>query len=69
MGCPKEGCFHWVCPGGAADVSGKTHASVDDAFKNGEWRSFPDGGCACSFGKCTRLDPDGEADFYEPCDC
>jgi hypothetical protein len=28
---------------------------------------WPEGGCDCPFGRCTRLDPvTGDADFYEP---
>ena len=64
--CPKEGCFHWISPGGATDVSGKVHQSLQDSFKNGTWVNFPKGGCSCSLGKCTRLHEDGEDDFYEP---
>jgi hypothetical protein len=30
------------------------------------WAMWPDGGCACPFGRCTRLDAvTGDADFYE----
>lgn len=64
--CPKEKCFYWICPGGAADMSGKTYATVEDAFKKGKWQSFPDGGCSC-LKKCSRLHEDGEGDYYEPC--
>jgi hypothetical protein len=63
--CPKDGCFHWITPGGAADMSGKLHQSVQDSFKDGEWVKFPDGGCSCTWGKCTRLHEDGENDFFE----
>lgn len=64
--CPKEGCFHWICPGGAADMSRKTHKDLETAFKEGNWVSFPDGGCSCTWGRCTRIDPKGEDDFFEP---
>ncbi len=65
--CPKDWrCFHWIPPGGFAEMSGETHKSLDKAFKSEKWIAFPDGGCSCSFGKCTRLCADGEADFFEP---
>lgn len=66
--CPKEKCFHYVKPGGHAEVSGKRFKDVKEAVKKGVWKKFPDGGCACSFGKCNRIDPEGEHDLYEPLD-
>lgn len=66
--CPKDKCFHWICPGGAAEMSGKTFKTLQEAFDKGEWKKFPEGGCSCNFGKCIRLDPQGDGDHYEPCD-
>lgn len=65
MECPKDKCFHWVCPGGFADMSGKVHSSVESSFTNGEWGKFPDGGCTCQQ-KCIRIFEDAEFDFFEP---
>jgi hypothetical protein len=32
------------------------------------WVKFPQGGCSCTFGRCTRLDPvEGDHDWYESC--
>jgi hypothetical protein len=66
--CPKEKCFHWICPGGAADMSGGIYKNIQDSFKKGKWASFPEGGCSCTVGKCVRLNPDGNNDYYEPCE-
>lgn len=65
--CPEEECFHWIPPGGSADMSRKTHKSLKEAFKKGEWVHFPYGGCSCTWGKCNRLHDDATEDFYEPC--
>jgi hypothetical protein len=65
--CPKEKCFHWICPGGAADMSGGIYKDLQESFAKGKWQSFPDGGCSCTH-KCTRLHADGEADYYESCE-
>lgn len=48
-------------------MSRKTHKSVQDAFKDGKWVSFPEGGCSCTWGSCNRIDPASEDDFFEPC--
>lgn len=66
--CPKDECFHWIPPGGAADMSGKTYKEPDmkKILKKIKWTFFPEGGCSCTSGKCTRIHPDGEADFFEP---
>ncbi len=66
--CPGRYCFMWVPPGGAADMSGRSYRSFQEAIT---WRDdrveFPHGGCSCSFGLCTRLDPvAGDRDWYEP---
>jgi hypothetical protein len=68
--CPKEYCFHWVPPGGLADLSGRKYASREEALATfREWTPFPNGGCACTFGVCKRLETDnGDQDFYEPCE-
>lgn len=65
--CPKDGCFNWIPPGGAADMSGKIHQTLQESFSNGDWKSFPDGGCSCP-GKCVRLHEDGDDDYFEPND-
>ncbi len=65
--CPKQFCFHWLLPGGMAETSGRRFKSVRDAAKSGFWLSYPDGGCACTYGVCTRLDAEsGISDCYEP---
>jgi hypothetical protein len=66
--CPGKYCFHWVEPGGAADMTGRLHGSFEEALaRRDEWTAFPQGGCACKFGVCTRLDPvTGDYDWYEP---
>src|SRR5688572_17896449 len=66
--CPGRYCFQWVPPGGFADLSGRTYRSFEEAIaRRDDWVEFPQGGCACSFGLCTRLDPvDGDRDWYEP---
>jgi len=63
--CPKEKCFFWICPGGAADMSGQIHQSLADSFKNGKWVKFPEGGCSCS-SKCARIHPESTEDWFEP---
>jgi hypothetical protein len=66
--CPREYCFHWVVPGGKASPPERRYASSLEALRDSvNWPVWPDGGCACSFGRCIRLDPaTGEADYYEP---
>ncbi len=51
-------------------MSGRTYSSVEEALANsGSLVKFPHGGCSCSFGICTRLDPvAGDRDWYEPCE-
>jgi hypothetical protein len=54
--CPERYCFFWIPPGGRA-------------HQKGRWVSFPEGGCSCSLGICTRLPgAKGERDYYEPCE-
>jgi hypothetical protein len=67
--CPGKYCVQWVPPGGAADLSGRTCRSFQDAItRRADWTEFPQGGCGCGFGVCTRLDPvAGDHDWYEPC--
>jgi hypothetical protein len=66
--CPREFCFHWVAPGGKAQPPGRRYASSQEALRDSmNWPVWRDGGCACQFGRCVRLDPStGDADFYEP---
>lgn len=66
--CPGQYCFQWVPPGGAADMSGRTYRSFEEATtRRDDWVEFPRGGCGCTFGLCTRLDPAaGDQDWYEP---
>src|SRR5262245_20482684 len=45
--CPEKYCFHWVTPGGYADVTGRRYASREEALRNAECTPFPDGGCSC----------------------
>lgn len=67
--CPEKYCFHWVTPGGYADMTGRRYASREEALRNAKWTPFPDGGCSCTFGLCKRLDSvNGSQDFYEPCE-
>ena len=67
--CPEKYCFHWVTPGGYADMTGRRYASREEALRNAEWTPFPDGGCSCTLGLCKRFDPvNGSQDFYEPCE-
>jgi hypothetical protein len=65
--CPERYCWHWVPPGGIKDVSGRVYDSVEEAFTQRDGCvEFPDGGCGCSVGFCTRLDPiAGKHDWYE----
>lgn len=51
-------------------MSGRTYRSIKEAFiRRDGWVDFPKGGCSCSFGLCTRLDPiAGDHDWYEPCE-
>jgi hypothetical protein len=67
--CPGRYCFHWVTPGGFANMSGRAYASPRDALADrGAWVAFPEGGCSFSRGTCTRLDPaSGDRDGYESC--
>lgn len=66
--CPKQYCFLWVPPGGSADLTGRLHNSLAEAIKLwDDSTEFPDGGCRCQFGVCTRLDTvAGDHDWYEP---
>lgn len=66
--CPGRYCFQWVPPGGTADRSGRSYRSFEEAITRREgWVQMPQGGCACAFGLCTRLDPvAGDSDWYEP---
>lgn len=68
--CPGKYCFQWVPPGGAADMSGRYYRSLQKALdRSDDFVEFPRGGCSCSFGVCTRLDPvAGDQDWYEPCE-
>lgn len=68
--CPGRYCFFWVPPGGIADMSGHIYRSLAEAMRRSDGLvDFPLGGCACSFGLCTRLDPiAGDHDWYEPCE-
>lgn len=68
--CPERYCFHWVPPGGAVDMSGRSRASVEDAMAHPDaWKRIPEGGCGRTSGACKRLDPvAGDYDAYEPCE-
>ena len=68
--CPGLYCYHWIMPGGSADMSRRIHGSVEEALSGSSgWQVFPDGGCSCSFGLCSRLDPvHSTKDWYEPCE-
>lgn len=68
--CPEQYSFHWVPPGGLADMSGRLHNSIEEALaRRDSWVEVPDGGCVCRFGVCTRLDPvAGDHDWYETCE-
>jgi len=68
--CPGRYCFQWIPPGGAADMSGRSYRSVQESLSSRDgWVEFPDGGCACTFGACNRLDPvAGDHDWYAPCE-
>jgi hypothetical protein len=58
----------WITPGGKADMSGREYSSPEEALARfDEWVEFPEGGCSCTFGRCTRQDPvGGDRDWYEP---
>ena len=51
-------------------MSGRLYNSVQEAITHrDDWVEFPQGGCRCSFGLCTRLDHvAGDRDWYEPCE-
>ena len=53
--------------GGRASPPGRRYASTLEALQDSvNWPVWPEGGCACSQGRCTRLHPaTGVADFYE----
>lgn len=64
--CPKDDCFYWITPGGAADMSGQIYQSLEESFAKGKWKEFPDGGCSCRH-KCSRLHDDSKTDYFESC--
>ena len=66
--CPGKYCFHWVPSGGAKDLTGRTYSSFQEAItRRADWSEFPQGGCGCGFGICTRMNPvTGDHDWYEP---
>ena len=65
--CPERFCFHWVPPGGSADLTGRKYDSIEEALSvRDDWTMLPNGGCGCCFGVCTRADPAGDTDWYEP---
>jgi len=68
--CPEKYCFFWVRPGGRANMSDHPHPSLEEALESPDgWVDFPNGGCACSLGTCTRHNAaDGDHDWYEPCE-
>ncbi len=43
--CPQDKCFHWVAPGGRADMSGKTYKNIQEALKNAEETPMDDIKC------------------------
>ena len=53
--CPERYCFFWLEPGGSADISARVYSSLDEALNEGVFTPFPEGGCRCRFGVCTRL--------------
>lgn len=65
--CPKDFCFNWIPPDGNAEVSNVLHSSIDEALEqSSSFKSFPEGGCSCTFGPCSRIDQSPEArDWYE----
>lgn len=63
--CPKTDCWHWVPPGGVADVTGQVYPDIDQAVSEGRFTIFPDGGCSCP-GKCSRVYKEGQFDWFEP---
>lgn len=68
--CPEKYCEFWVPPGGKADMSGRVYRSLREAMgPHDGWVDFPEGGCACTFGSCTRNKAAvGDRDWYEPCE-
>jgi hypothetical protein len=66
--CPERYCFHWVTPGGCANISRRAYDSLADSFADHDaWVDFPEGGCACDLGPCIRLSrAAGAKDWYEP---
>ena len=68
--CPQcdgpDGCFHWIPPGGMADMSGRTYkGEMKNILPKIEWTHFPYGGCSCRH-KCKRIHEDGTEDYFEP---
>lgn len=57
-----------MAAGGVADLSGRAHRSLEEALRTTkDWTKFPEAGCGCTFGVCTRLDAiAGDRDWYEP---
>jgi hypothetical protein len=51
-------------------MSGRKYGSFEEAIaRRDDWVEFPHGGCSCTCGLCTRLDPvAGDRDWYEPCE-
>jgi hypothetical protein len=60
--CPKEKCWFWM-KAGTMYAPGH-YPSLDAALV--ELKPIKEEGCHCSWGRCTRLHPDGDGDFYEP---
>jgi hypothetical protein len=53
--CPERYCFFWMAPGDRADISGGPYSSLEEALREATLTPFPEGGCSCRFGICTRL--------------
>lgn len=65
--CPRDYCLHWDVPGGKSPPPERRYASSLEALKDSmNWPVWHEGGCACSFGRCIRLDPEGgDADYHD----
>lgn len=64
--CPKSFCFHWARAGDRVDESGAEYDSFDEALSAAN-ELVTSARCACSFGKCSRIQADpGCRDHYEP---
>jgi hypothetical protein len=63
--CPERFCFFWLEVGDG--FAPGFHQNLEASFS--EMQLVTEAHCGCSFGVCTRSDPErGDNDWYEPCE-